>query len=42
MAQDEATFVVFGMSKEAIWRGAASRVLPLDEIAPAIVWAGWN
>jgi two-component system, chemotaxis family, protein-glutamate methylesterase/glutaminase len=37
VAQDEATCVVFGMPREAIERGAAASVLPLDEIAPAIL-----
>lgn len=36
IAQDEASCVVFGMPKEAIRRGAAGRVLPLDAIGPAI------
>jgi two-component system, chemotaxis family, protein-glutamate methylesterase/glutaminase len=33
IAQDEKTCVVFGMPAEAIKRGAAERVLPLDAIA---------
>ncbi len=33
IAQDEATSVVFGMPKEAIARGAAMKVTPLDLIA---------
>jgi two-component system chemotaxis response regulator CheB len=37
IAQDEATSVVFGMPREAIAKGAAMRVLPLDRIAEAIV-----
>ena len=37
IAQDEATSVVFGMPREAILLGAAERVLPLEQIAPAIV-----
>jgi two-component system chemotaxis response regulator CheB len=37
IAQDEATSVVFGMPKEAIERGAASQVLPLDSIARGIL-----
>jgi two-component system chemotaxis response regulator CheB len=37
IAQDEATSVVFGMPREAIRRGAADQVLPLDHIAPALV-----
>ena len=36
VAQDEASCVVFGMPKEAIQRGAATEVLPLDQIAAAI------
>lgn len=35
-AQDEATSVVFGMPREAIALGAASRVLPIDDIAPVL------
>jgi two-component system, chemotaxis family, protein-glutamate methylesterase/glutaminase len=39
MAQDEATCVVFGMPREAIARGAADLVLPLEQIAPqALDW----
>ena len=37
IAQDEATSVIFGMPKEAIARGAAAEILPLQEIAPSIV-----
>ena len=36
IAQDEATCIVFGMPREAIRRGAAKFVLPLDRIAPAV------
>jgi two-component system, chemotaxis family, protein-glutamate methylesterase/glutaminase len=35
--QDEATCVVFGMPREAILRGAADEVLPIGDIAPALV-----
>jgi two-component system chemotaxis response regulator CheB len=37
LAQDEASCVVFGMPKEAIRLGAAGNVLPLAEIAPAVL-----
>jgi two-component system chemotaxis response regulator CheB len=36
LAQDESTSVVFGMPREAIERGAACRVLPLQEIGPVL------
>lgn len=39
IAQNEATCTVFGMPREAIRRGAARQVLPLETIATAI--AGW-
>jgi two-component system chemotaxis response regulator CheB len=39
LAQDEATSIVFGMPREAILRGAAEHVLPLDEIANALTQA---
>jgi two-component system chemotaxis response regulator CheB len=40
LAQDEESCVVFGMPREAIRRGGAGRVLPLDAIGPAITaWA---
>jgi two-component system chemotaxis response regulator CheB len=35
--QDEATCIVFGMPREAIAQGAADEVLPLGQIAPALV-----
>lgn len=35
--QDEATCVVFGMPREAILQGAADEVLPIGDIAPALV-----
>ncbi len=34
--QDEATCVVFGMPREAILHGAATEVLPLQQIGPAL------
>lgn len=37
IAQDEASCVVFGMPQEAIKRGAADRVLPLEAIAGAVL-----
>ncbi len=37
VAQNEATCVVFGMPREAIRRGAAKVVLPLESIAPSIM-----
>jgi len=37
IAQNEATSVVFGMPKEAIVRGAAIDVVPLDRIASALL-----
>lgn len=37
IVQDEKTSVVFGMPRQAISLGAADRVLPLEEIAGAIV-----
>jgi two-component system, chemotaxis family, protein-glutamate methylesterase/glutaminase len=40
IAQDEATSVVFGMPKEAIKLDAAERIIPLDDIAQAVVSAG--
>ena len=39
IAQDQASSVVFGMPKEAIASGAAKHVVPLQEIAGAIVAA---
>lgn len=40
LAQDEASCVVFGMPKEAIARGAASRTLPLGKMAAEITTFG--
>jgi two-component system response regulator WspF len=37
IAQDEATSVVYGMPKAARELGAASEILPIDRIAPAIL-----
>lgn len=37
IAQDEESCVVFGMPQEAIQRGAACKVLPLDKMASAIM-----
>lgn len=36
IAQDEATSVVYGMPREAVNFGAASRVLPLQDIGPVL------
>lgn len=36
IAQDEATCVVYGMPREAALLGAAERILPIDEIGPAL------
>jgi two-component system chemotaxis response regulator CheB len=37
IAQDEASSIVYGMPREAAAIGAAIRILPLDEIGPALV-----
>lgn len=37
IVQDEASCIVFGMPREAILHGAADEVLPLTEIAPALI-----
>lgn len=39
IAQDEATSVVFGMPKEAIARGAATKIVPLNAIATEVLRA---
>lgn len=39
IAQDEATCVVYGMPKEAVRRGGVDTVLPLAQIAPALLEA---
>jgi two-component system, chemotaxis family, protein-glutamate methylesterase/glutaminase len=39
VAQDESSSVVYGMPREALMRGVVDRVLPLSEIAGAIVQA---
>ncbi len=36
IAQDEATSIVYGMPREAVLLGAAERVLPLNQIGPAL------
>jgi two-component system chemotaxis response regulator CheB len=36
-AQNEASCVVFGMPKEAIAQGGVDEILPLDEIASALL-----
>jgi two-component system chemotaxis response regulator CheB len=40
IAQDEASSVVFGMPKEAIARGAAGKIMPLEQLAGEIMRAG--
>jgi two-component system response regulator WspF len=37
IAQDNKTSVVFGMPKAAIAFGAASKILPIDRIAPELI-----
>jgi len=36
IAQDEASSVIYGMNRVAVERGAAARVMGLDDIAPAM------
>jgi two-component system chemotaxis response regulator CheB len=40
IAQDEASCVGFGTPKEAIERGAADKILPLDRLAAQTVQTG--
>jgi two-component system chemotaxis response regulator CheB len=37
IAQDEQSCVVFGMPKEAIARGGAERIVPLDKVAEHLI-----
>jgi two-component system, chemotaxis family, protein-glutamate methylesterase/glutaminase len=37
LAQDEASSVVYGMAQEAVRRGLADRILPLEEIAHTLI-----
>ncbi|HUU26498.1 MAG TPA: chemotaxis response regulator protein-glutamate methylesterase [archaeon] len=37
IAQDQSTSVVYGMPKAAVLLGAASEILPIDKVAPALV-----
>ena len=37
IAQDEESCIVYGMPKEAVERGAVTKVLPLDAIASEIM-----
>jgi two-component system chemotaxis response regulator CheB len=39
IAQNEASSIVFGMPKEAIDRGAAQKIIPLEEIAKTMIHA---
>ena len=39
IAQDEASCIVFGMPKEAIDRGAAQKIVPLQDVARAMIGA---
>ncbi|MET0518719.1 MAG: chemotaxis protein CheB, partial [Burkholderiaceae bacterium] len=40
LAQDEASSVVYGMPREAALLGAPQRILPLEEIGPALTALG--
>jgi two-component system chemotaxis response regulator CheB len=42
IAQDEATSVIFGMPREAVRLDAASRVLPIGEVAAALSLLAWS
>jgi two-component system chemotaxis response regulator CheB len=42
IVQDEASCIVFGMPKEAVEIGAAEQVLPLHQIAPALIQLAEN
>jgi two-component system chemotaxis response regulator CheB len=37
IAQDETTSVIFGMPREAVQMGAAAEILPVEQIAPALI-----
>ena len=37
IAQDEASSTVYGMNKQAVELGAAQHILPLEQIAPALI-----
>ena len=37
LAQDEASSIVFGMPKEAIDRGAAQKIVPLQDVARTMI-----
>ncbi len=39
IAQDEASCIVFGMPKEAIDRGAAQKIVPLQDVARTMIGA---
>jgi two-component system chemotaxis response regulator CheB len=42
IAQDEQSCVVFGMPKEAIARGGAERIVPLDKVAESLIGLAQN
>jgi two-component system, chemotaxis family, protein-glutamate methylesterase/glutaminase len=37
IAQDETTSIVYGMPRQALLRGAAAEVLPVEDIARALI-----